>query len=95
MADQEVQKGGIGTKIIVETEDPLTGLSVQTIAYRKPNGDAGSWTAVQEGAESISYTTTSNDDLDEVGDWCLQANVTVTSWSGPGTKTTLTVLSNC
>jgi len=94
MADNEAQVLSIGTRIIVDTEDALTGLSSPTIAYRKPSGATGSWSASLYSAGKISYVTQAGD-LDEVGDWCLQASVTVTDWQGKGKKTILTVLSNC
>ncbi len=94
MADQEVQLAGIGTKIIMDTEDTLSGLSAQSITFRKPSGEFGTWTADDEGGGEISYTTDSADDLDESGRWTLQANVTVTSWSGAGKRAYLLVRPN-
>ena len=94
---QEVLVNGVGTKIFVDTEDDLVGLDNPFISYRKPvTGDTGTWVAQDEGDGVLSYTTTSPSDLDEVGRWCLQANVEVTNWAGAGKKTKqLLVLSNC
>lgn len=94
MSDQECQKGGIKTKIIVDTEDSLTGLSEKTITYKKPvSGTVGAWPAIQDG-ETIYFITASVNDLDEVGIWELQANVKITDWEGPGKITYISVLAN-
>jgi hypothetical protein len=94
MEDQTAQINGIGTKIIVDTEDDLIGLTNPFISYLKPSGASGTWEAIDMGDGKIYYISVAGD-LDEVGEWCLQANVKVTDWEGAGTKGTLTILANC
>ena len=97
MADT-VQKGDIGTKILVDCDEDLTGFVSGIIYYRKPGGAKGSWTALREGVlNKIYFVTTLVTDLDVVGTWCLQSYADL----GPGKKwrgtksTELVVEANC
>jgi hypothetical protein len=88
-----VMKGAIGLKIILTTTASVVGATVRKIRYQKPSGAVGEWTAVQETGTSISFTTTVASDLDEAGDWNLQAYVE-NGWKLPGTQDVLHVDEN-
>ena len=80
MADT-AQKGDIGTKILVDCDEDLTGFVSGIIYYRKTGGAKGSWTATREvGENKIYFVTTVATDLDVAGTWCLQSYVDL----GPG-----------
>jgi len=76
--------GDIGVKIILEVGADITTAIAQKIKYRKPSGESGAWTATQETATSISYTTIAATDLNEIGVWLLQSYVTMPSWALSG-----------
>ena len=76
--------GDIGIKIILEVGADITTAISQKIKYRKPSGERGVWTATQETATSISYTTIAATDLNEIGVWLLQSYVTMPSWALSG-----------
>jgi hypothetical protein len=76
--------GDIGVKIILDVGIDITAATAQKIKYRKPSGEFGSWTAVQETSTSISYTTIAATDLNEIGNWLLQSYVITPSWTLSG-----------
>jgi len=75
-------KGMVGLKIILNTGN-IADLTTLKILYQKPSGTSGEWTAVAESASSLSYTTQAGD-IDEAGNWKLQAYGEGTAWQGPG-----------
>jgi hypothetical protein len=95
MADSS-QVGDIGTKILLDCVEDLTGFTSGKIKYIKPSGEPGEWTAVRDGT-GIYYITVTVDDLDEEGNWCIQSYVeigTPTTWAGHGEMTKFVVNSN-
>jgi len=84
--------GDTGVKIILEVGTDITSATTRKIKYRKPGGDSGSWTAIQESSISISYTTTAATDLNEAGRWRLQAYVVTPSWTLSGKIANINVL---
>lgn len=84
--------GDTGVKIILEVGTDITSATTRKIKYRKPSGDSGSWTAIQESSISISYTTTAATDLNEAGRWRLQAYVVTPSWTLSGKIANINVL---
>lgn len=79
----KVYRGDIGIKIVLNTEADLSDATTAKIIVKKPSGAEVEWIANFEDriAGKISYTTTNND-LDEVGVYKLQAYVEFTN----GTK---------
>jgi len=96
MADT-AQKGDIGTKILVDLTEDLTGFVSGIIYYKKPGGTTASWTALREGVTNkIYFVTTAITDLDTVGTWCLQSYVDLGTWKGHGDiSKELIVKDNC
>lgn len=79
-----VYKADIGTVIELNTGVVLTGMSGLYIEVKKPSGALASWTgAIGVDTKSVEHTITSGE-LDESGDYILQAKATlgVSVWHG-------------
>lgn len=86
-------RGSIGLKIKVNISASTVGATLCKIRYEKPSGEIGEWVAQIESGTSISYTTVSANDLDEEGDWNIQAYVE-NGWKLSGTQCILHVEEN-
>jgi len=86
-----VYQGAIGQKITLNIGVSIVGASVRQIKYEKPDGTDGYWTAAQESATEISFTTTVVTDLDKIGNWKLQAYIVMPTWTDHGDIARLTV----
>lgn len=86
----KVYLGDTGTVITLDCGQDVSSATARAIEARKPSGDVVSWTASASGADAISYTT-DDDDIDEVGDWRLQAHVTTAAGEWLGETVTLRV----
>ena len=65
---------GDTVKITLHTGIDLTSYSTLEIIYRKPDGTPGSWTAIIDPDRSTHmYYTTISTDLDQAGEWVLEA----------------------
>jgi hypothetical protein len=67
----KIYQGQAHVVISIDTGVSLGGASQTKILYKKPNGTKGSWNATVTGT-TMSYVP-SNTDLDQSGDWQLQA----------------------
>jgi hypothetical protein len=67
----KIYQGQANVSINIDTGIALGGASQTKILYKKPNGIQGSWNATVSGT-TMNYIPT-NDDLDQSGDWQLQA----------------------
>ena len=84
MAANEIHKGDIGTVFVVTVQDgssavDVSGATTKQVLFRKPDGtvvanDAEFTTDGTDG--KIQYTSVA-DDLDTVGQWHIQARVTL------------------
>jgi hypothetical protein len=76
----------IGTLINVDVGSDITGATVHQIKYIKPDGSSGNWDATVS-TQYLQYTT-ADGDLDELGDWEVQAYVETASgkWHGEVTR---------
>jgi hypothetical protein len=85
--------GDIDTRIILECGVDVSAGTTLEIHYVKPSGETGIWEADPvDGEETQIYYDTLEDDLDEAGDWQLQAYAELTSgWEGHGEIAILTV----
>lgn len=88
--ERKVYVGDTGTLIrfrFSKDESFPAGPHTAKIAYRKPSGVEGEWSATvttdptPEYAAYVEYTT-QQDDLDEAGVWALQVEITSQTWSG-------------
>ena len=76
-------KGDVGTLVVLDCGTDVTAATARSVAVRKPDGSTTSWTASASGTTAIQYTIDA-DDLDQSGEWRLQAVVTIgaTVWRG-------------
>ena len=83
--------GDVGTEIIIQfTGEDISSAISPTIEYRKPNGETGSWAASLSGADSLTYTTIT-DDLDVSGDWLFQGMPNISGFTGKGSTVRLKI----
>lgn len=82
--------GDTGTAIVLDCGQNITAATARTIEVRKPDGSTASWTASASGTDAISYTTLAGD-LDQQGQYRLQALVTLPSGTWRGETAVLTV----
>lgn len=68
-------KGAIGKKITCDCVIDISGASVRTIKYRKPDETEGSFAASEESTTEISYTTTAATEINQTGPWTFQPYV--------------------
>lgn len=92
--------GATGFEIFIETKLDLTGAASIAIAYRKPDGATGSWTATAHSKDTARsntrygarYITANANDLDQADEWELQVVVTgLDGFTGPGAIAKMTV----
>ena len=76
----------IGTLIQVDVGSDITGATTSQIKYVKPNGDQGYWDA-SVSTQYLQYTT-QDGDLDQKGEWKIQAYVVLPggTWHGETTR---------
>lgn len=90
-------KDDIDTRIYVDCEENVSTQTVIKIKYKKPSSDTGDWTAIL-GTDTVTvngvtleantyiYYDTIDGDIDEAGDWNIQAYVELSGgWKGHGT----------
>lgn len=83
--------GALGKKIVLNVGVDISAATTRQIKYEKPDGTTGYWTAVEESTTSISYTTTAATDLDDKGNWKLQAYIVTPTWTDHGNIARMTV----
>ena len=82
--------GDVGTEIELECGIDTTGATVRQIVAQAPSGSVKTWNATQVGNSVIRYVTQPGD-IDQPGNWRLQARVSLPGWSGSGDVATLKV----
>jgi len=80
-----------GIKLILNVVVDISDSTSQSIKYKKPNNDRGSWVASRESNTSISYIIQKGD-IDGAGIWKLQASVETPNWKLSGKEASLKVL---
>jgi hypothetical protein len=76
------QKEVIYFKLILDTETDISSATVLRIYYKKPvSGDSGFWVGILEGTDTMYYLT-ATDNIDEKGNWILQAYIEDGSFKG-------------
>ena len=84
--------GDVGVEIRLDTKQDLSNATVTKILAKKPSGSTVVWNATKYGTTTKITYTTDSDDLDEAGDWSLQAYVEwTTSSKHLGETVTMTV----
>lgn len=71
----EIYQNQSAVDITLDTSTDLTGNLGLFILYRKPNGVEGIWPGVQNGLTAITYSSTTTNEFNVVGDWRLQTKV--------------------
>lgn len=84
--------GDYGIKITLECGKNISAASTLSIKYRKPKGDTGTWTGTLEGTTALYYTTVDGD-IDELGEWLIQAYVVLSGQKFHGDIVSLDVKS--
>ncbi len=82
--------GDIGTEIILDCGTAVTTSTVRNVIARSPRGAKKTWAASVDGTNNIKYVTAAGD-LDQAGDWRIQAYVEMPGWQGYGDVVVLTV----
>ena len=80
-----VTEKDIGVQFKLNTGIDISAATTANIIYRKPSGATGSFTGATDSDLYVVYTTTAADDLDEYGEWELQAYIVSPSWTLRGT----------
>ena len=83
------QVGDIGTSLVIDLGEDVSGADSVSIVARKPDRTTEVW-AANAVNETVVYII-ADGDLDQHGDWQLQAYVDLTTWSGYSTTVILVV----
>lgn len=84
-------KPDIGTVVSLNTGVVITGASGLSIEVKKPSGTVASWAgAIGADTKSVEHTIAAND-LDEAGDYILQAKLTLNGGTWRGKSVVYTV----
>ena len=83
-------RGQDNIALIFNTYIDLTGNTLLEIAYEKPSGTTGTWTATREGDNAVRYNITLGE-IDEAGNWRFQAKVTFADGISYGDTMTINV----
>jgi len=86
----KVYQGDIGTEIVIDLGESLSGGTVYKMKVRKPSGTEAEWTASVTESTKITYTTVSGD-LDEYGRYLIQPYVELENFQGYGETVVLEV----
>lgn len=81
----------IGVQFKLNTGVDITAATTANIHYRKPSGATGSFTGATSDTTYVTYTTVASD-IDEDGEWELQAYVVTAAWTLRGTIATVRVV---
>lgn len=92
MNNTKVYKDDVGTVIELDTGVDLSDAYKVAIAVRKPDGTEEEWSAsVNAQQPTRLYHVAAEGDLDQVGEYYVQASVTMPAWSGRGQTTSFFV----
>ena len=92
----KIYKNDVGTeiKVIIETDEDISGATTLEFEVLRPDGTEATWTAVYslEGSnKTLTYTTTATTDLSVAGKYKLQPYIEIVSWQGRGNTVTFRV----
>ena len=83
------QVGDIGTALVIDLSEDISGAASTKIVARKPDHTTVIWSSTAV-SETVVYVI-EDGDLDQHGDWLLQAYVDLTTWEGYSTTAILVV----
>lgn len=93
MTAETVYKNTVGTVLVVDCGEVITGATDIKLLVMKPDETEVEWNAVIDGETKIRYIVKSGD-LDQVGLYKVQASLTLGSWSGRGNTASFRVEDN-
>ncbi|GAG54861.1 unnamed protein product [marine sediment metagenome] len=73
-------------EIELDLIEDISSATVKKIKYKKPDGTIGEWAGTLVGTTKLKYQTITND-IDQSGNWQLQAYVEMSVWKGHGETT--------
>jgi hypothetical protein len=82
MSDK-VYVGDVGTDIIVDCGQDISGATSTSLEVNKPDGTNVSWTATIYQSNYLKYTIIA-DDFDQEGIYRVQSKLTLGGWTGRG-----------
>ena len=80
----------IGTELIVDCGTDISTATTTNLLVSKPNGKVVTWVGTISNTTCIKYNTLLND-LDQAGEYKLQAYIVLPTWSGRGQNSSFTV----
>jgi len=91
----KIYQDDVGTVFEVDVGDDLSSATTTDLKVRKPDGTTTTWTGTKDGVvnSQINYTIV-EDDLDQVGEYLLQAYVVTPTWTGRGETAAFVVSSS-
>lgn len=92
MADK-YYNGSVGTDIIVDVGENITGGTNLKLKVKKPDGSLVEWIPTVYNSNYLKYTITT-DDWNQSGVYKLHSYLTIGSWTGHGDMVEFTVTSN-
>jgi len=75
--------GDIGTVITVDCEEDISAATNTILKVEKPDGTEVEWTASIYDTNYLQYTVVAGD-FDQEGVYTVQANLSISGWSGSG-----------
>ena len=75
----------IGTEILIDMQEDLSSATSITLRIQKPDKTTTTWTPTVVNDDYLRYYLQSGD-VDDVGVYTIQPNLTIGSWTGSGTK---------
>jgi len=86
-----VYVGDEGTEISLDCVVNVSTATVRKIKVTTPTGEDREWIAVADGATAIKYVLAAGD-INQAGQWRLQAYIEMPGWKGRGKPCSMTVL---
>lgn len=86
----KVYQNDIGTQIIINLQENISAATDYSLLVQKPDGTEVTWTPSIYNTKYLKYTTVSND-LDQVGEYKIQPQLTLDGWTGKGNTVTLNI----
>lgn len=86
-----VYVGDIGTEVSIDCDVNVSTATIRKILVTKPDGETVEWSSQADGTNAVKYVITDGD-LDQSGEWRLQAYIEMPGWKGRGKPCVMTVL---
>lgn len=80
----KIYRGDVGTEILINMQTDLTSATGIVLVVKKPDDTVVNWIPTVQNDEYLKYTVVSGD-LNLKGDYTIQANLTIGSWTGSST----------